>query len=71
MNKKEIITNVKKDFERIEELSNSIMDKLKKDGKLNVDDVTLKEITKLNQRIEALYKLYETDYTDTESIQRG
>ena len=28
MNKKEIITNVKKDFVRIEELSNSIMDKL-------------------------------------------
>lgn len=67
MNKKEIITNVKKDFDRIEELSNSIMDKLKKDGKLSVDDVTLNEIKKLNQRIDALYKLYETDYTNAES----
>lgn len=67
MNKKKIITNVKKDFDRIEELSNSIMDKLKKDGKLSVDDVTINEITKLNQRIEALYKLYETDYTNDKS----
>ena len=67
MNKKEIITNVKKDFNIIEDLSNSIMDKLIKGEKLNVDDETLKEITKLNQRIETLYKLYETNYTDAKS----
>ena len=67
MNKKEIITKVKKDFKKIEDLSNSIMDKLIKGEKLNVDDETLKEITKLNQRIETLYKLYETNYTDAES----
>ena len=67
MNKKEIITKVKKDFDRIENLSNSIMDKLIKGEKLNVDDETLKEITKLNQRIETLNKLYETNYTDAES----
>ena len=67
MNKKEIITNVKKDFDRIENLSNSIMDKLIKGDKLSVDNKTLKEITKLNQRIETLYKLYETNYTDAES----
>jgi len=67
MNKKEIITNVKKDFDRIEDLSNSIMDKLIKGEKLSVDDETLKEITKLNQRIETLYKLYETNYTDAKS----
>ena len=67
MNKKEIITNVKKDFDRIEKLSNSIMDKLKKDGKISVDNETLKEITKLNQRIITLDKLYETNYTDAES----
>ena len=67
MNKKEIITKVKKDFDRIENLSNSILDKLIKGEKLNVDDETLKEITKLNQRIETLYKLYETNYTDAKS----
>ena len=44
-----------------------IMDKLIKGEKLSVDDETLKEITKLNQRIETLYKLYETNYTDAKS----
>ena len=43
------------------------MDKLIKGEKLNVDDETLKEITKINQRIKTLYKLYETNYTDAES----
>ena len=49
MNKKKIITNVKKDFDRIEKLSNSIMDELTKTEKINIDDETLKEFTKLNQ----------------------
>ena len=67
MNKKEIITNVKKDFDIIEDLSNSIMDKLIKGEKLSVDNETFKEIKKLNQRIETLYKLYETNNTDAKS----
>ena len=66
MNKKEIITKVKNDFERIEALSNLVMENLTKDGKINVDDVTLKEIKNLNYRIEKLFKLYEKNYTETE-----
>ena len=65
MNKKEIITKVKNDFERIEALSNLVMENLKKDGKINVDDVTLKEIKNLNYRIEKLFKLYEENLTET------
>lgn len=66
MNKKEIITKVKNDFERIEVLSDLIMENLKKDGKINVDDVTLKEIKSINHRIEVLFKLYEKDTTTSE-----
>ena len=66
MNKKEIITNVKNDFERIEVLSNLIMENLTKDGKINVDDVTLKEIKSINYRIGILFKLYEKNTTEKE-----